>query len=112
MNLPCISRFHKDCLFSVIPNSPYCQQVLIQLGTLHIDQALELATEKELENLDWKWKRGQIATLLSSKAAKVKLQNPIATFSSVVKLTKKIMIQPFETFMLLGYVQSHSWLKG
>ena len=45
LNLPCISRFHKDCLFLVIPVSPYFQYVAIQLGMIHIDQALELATD-------------------------------------------------------------------
>ena len=54
LNLPCISRFHKDCLFLIILNSPYYERVPIQLGTLHIDQALELATEEELENLEQK----------------------------------------------------------
>ena len=71
LNLPCISGFHEDCLFSVIPNSPYCQHVPIQLGTIHIDWALELATEEDLENLDWKWKRGQIAGLLAAKAVEM-----------------------------------------
>ena len=89
LNLPCISMFNRDCLFLVIPNSPYCQRVLIQLGMLFIDQALELVTEEELENLNQKWKKGQIATLLVAKAAKVKLQNPISTVSIAVKLTKK-----------------------
>ena len=57
LNLPCISGFHKDCLFLVIPNSPYCQHVLIQLGMIHIDWALGLSTKEELENLNWKWER-------------------------------------------------------
>ena len=69
---------------------------------INIDQALELATEEEFKHLNWKWKRGQIATFLVAKAAKVKLQNPIATVNGAVKLTKMIMIQPFETLHVTG----------
>ena len=36
----------------VIPSSPYYQHDPIHLGIIHIDWALELATEEELENLD------------------------------------------------------------
>ena len=67
-----------------------------------IDQTLELSTEEGLENLNQMWKGGQIVTLLAAKAAKVKLQNPIATVSGVVKVTKKIMIQLFETVHING----------
>ena len=49
LDLPYISGFHKDCLFLVVPDSPYCQCVMIQLGMIHIDGALDLATEEELE---------------------------------------------------------------
>ena len=50
---------------------------------------------------------GQIATVLEAKAAKVKLQNPSATVSSVIKLTKKIMMQPFETLHWAMYSSIH-----
>ena len=54
LNLQCILKFHEDCLFLGIPKSPYSQRLPIQLGTLHIDKALELATEEELKALNQK----------------------------------------------------------
>ena len=52
--------------------------------------SLRASHKEELENLDQKWKRCQIATPLATKAAKVNLQNPIDTVSGVLlKLTKK-----------------------
>ena len=102
MNSLCISGFCKDCLLLVIPNSPYCQHVPIQLGMIHIVQALAIATKGELENPDWKWKRGQIAALLAAKASKVMPPIPITTANITVKLTKKVIIQPFATIHVTG----------
>ena len=40
----------------VIEDSTYVQWVPIQLGTLHIDRALDLVRDQELEHLSTKWK--------------------------------------------------------
>ena len=40
----------------VIDDSTYAKHVLIQLGTLHIDRALYLISEKEIMQLSTKWK--------------------------------------------------------
>ena len=42
-----IERMDKDSLFMVTNDSPYMQRVPIQLGTLHIREALQLATDEE-----------------------------------------------------------------
>ena len=39
----------------VIDDSAYGMRVPIQIGTLHIDMALELATEDEMTKLSHKW---------------------------------------------------------
>ena len=39
----------------VIDSSAYGMRVPIQIGTLHIDMALELATEAEMKKLSRKW---------------------------------------------------------
>ena len=41
----------KNSLFMVTNDSPYSQRVPIQLGTLHIREALQLATEEERKSL-------------------------------------------------------------
>ena len=44
--------------------SPYGMRVPIQIGTPHIDMALELATEEEKKKLNKQWKRAQLASSL------------------------------------------------
>ena len=47
LKIPEIEAFDEDVLMLVIKNSEYAQQFPIQLGTLHIDRALDLVNEKE-----------------------------------------------------------------
>ena len=47
LNLPQIEKFNQDVLMLVIDDSPYGARVPIQIGTLHIDMAISLATEEE-----------------------------------------------------------------
>ena len=49
LKIPGIKQMDKDSLFMVINDSPYTQRVPITIGTLHIRQALELATEEEMK---------------------------------------------------------------
>ena len=44
LTIPGVKRMDKDSLFMVTNDSPYMQRVPIQLGTLHIREALQLAT--------------------------------------------------------------------
>ena len=55
LQLPQIKKFDVDVLMLVIDDSAYGMQVPIQIGTLHIDMALELATEAEMKKLSCKW---------------------------------------------------------
>ena len=48
----------------VIDDSAYGMHVPVQIGTLHIDMALELATEAEMMKLSCKWDRAKMATAL------------------------------------------------
>ena len=64
LQLPQIKKFDVDVLMLVIDDSAYGMQVPIQIGTLHIDMALELATEAEMKKLSHKWDRARMATAL------------------------------------------------
>ena len=46
LKIPHIEKFDLDVLILMIDDSPYGMRVPIQIGTLHIDMALELATEE------------------------------------------------------------------
>ena len=68
LKLPEVMAFDQDVLLLIIPDSAHTQYTTITLGTLHIDMAIRLATEKELKNLK-KWQRSLVATKLTMKEA-------------------------------------------
>ena len=73
LKIPVIKAFNEDILMLVIENSEYAQWVPIQLQTLHIDRILDLVNEKEIWQLNMKWRWGKIALLLlMGKMAQVK----------------------------------------
>ena len=59
----------------VVDNSPYGMRVPIQIGTLHIDIALDLATEEEKRKLNCQWKRAELAVSLCMKSANTKAED-------------------------------------
>ena len=66
-----IKAFNEDVLMLVIEDSTYAQWVPIQLGTLHINRALNLISDKEITQLSTKGKCSKLASLLAGKMAKV-----------------------------------------
>ena len=52
LGIPEVKAFDQDVLLLIIPDSAHAQYTPITLGTLHIDMAIRLATEKELKNLN------------------------------------------------------------
>ena len=48
-------------LLLILPDSAHTQYTPITLGTLHIDMAIKLATEKELKTLNQQWQRSLVA---------------------------------------------------
>ena len=52
LKIPMIEKFKVDVLLLVVDDSPYGMRVPIQIGTLHIDIALNLATEEEKRKLN------------------------------------------------------------
>ena len=55
LNLPQIEKFDQDVLMLVIDDSPYGARVPIQIGTLHIEMAISLATVEERVKFKKKW---------------------------------------------------------
>ena len=49
--IPGIAKMDKDSLFMVSNDSPYTKRVPLQIGTLHICEALQTATKEELDTL-------------------------------------------------------------
>ena len=87
-------------LLLIVPESAHTQYTPITLGTLHINMAIKLATEKELETLNKQWQRSLVATKLTMKEAQVlNLEEAqiISRLDSNVKLVRDMTLGPFET---------------
>ena len=55
LKLPQIEKFDLDVLMLVLDDSPYGTRVPVQIGSLHIDMAIDLDTEVEMQKLSRKW---------------------------------------------------------
>ena len=55
LKLPQIKKFDLDVLMLVLDDSPYGMRVPVQIGSLHINMAIDLATEVEIQKLSRKW---------------------------------------------------------
>ena len=53
--IPGIAKMDQDLLFMVSNDSPYTKRVPLQIGTLHIWEALQVATKEELQVLPQVW---------------------------------------------------------
>ena len=106
--IPEIKAFDQDVLLLTIPNSSHTQCTPITLGTLHIDMAIRLATEKELKNLNKQWQRSLVATKLTMKEVQIvniKETQIVSKLDSDVKLTKDITLSPFGTAEAKGVLK-------
>ena len=106
--IPEVKAFDKDALLLIIPDSAHTQYTPITLGTLHIDMAIRLATEKELKNLNKQWQRSLVATKLTMKEAQIlniEGAQIVSKLDSDVKLLKDTTIGPFETVEVKGVLK-------
>ena len=108
LKIPEIEAFDQDVLLLIIPDSAHTQYTPITLGTLHIDMAIRLATEKELKNLNKQWQRSLVATKLTMNEAQIvniEEAQIVSKLVSDVKLTSDISLSPF------GIVKAKGVLK-
>ena len=112
LTIPGIKQMDKDSLFMVTNDSPYTQWVPIQLGTLHIQEAMRLASEEEKQSLSPTLVTASFAPQALSKAGV--LNEPDFDLNQVkgkVKLTKAVVIKPFQTVHVLGYTECNQHFK-
>ena len=93
-----IKAMNQNLLFMVVKDTDYTNRVPVQLGTLHIDEALALVTRKEYRNLSVAWARANFPPQLVLKSAQIKESEfDLGTIKGKVKLTKSVTLAPFET---------------
>ena len=97
LNIPEIVKFDHDVLMMVYPDSKYSHRVPVVIGTLHIDEALDLATYNKLASLGRGWKRGIVGHRIIAK--QLSLKGPVSelmihNIAGNLKLTKAITMAP------------------
>ena len=103
-----VKAFDQDVLLLIIPDSAHTKYTPITLGTLHIDMAIRLATEKEFKNLNKQWQRSLVATKLTMKEVQIlniEEAQIVSKLDSDVKLVKDMTIGPFETVKAKGVLK-------
>ena len=110
LKIPGIKVMNKDSLFMVSNNSPYMERVPIQLGTLHIREAISCATDTEMNNLATAWKTANFPPLEKN----LKISKPEFDLNQVkghVRLTKSVTIAPFQTIRAPGLMECNQHFK-
>ena len=102
LQIPGIQAMNEDSLFMVSNNSPYMDCVPIQLGTLHIREAMKSATQDELAKLSIAWKTASFPSYLKKNITLKEPEFDLNKIKGHVRLTKSITIAPFQTIHVLG----------
>ena len=108
LDIPEIVKFDHDVLMMVYPDSKYSHRVPVIIGTLHIDEALDLATYDELASLSRGWKRGIVGCRIIAKQLSLKgrVSEPmIHKIGGNVKLMKVITMAPEQAIKTMGLTQ-------
>ena len=110
LKIPGIKVMNKDSLFMVSNDSPYMERVPIQLGTLHIREAISCATDIEINKLATAWKTANFPPLVKNlKVAKPEFD--LNQIKGHVKLTKSVTIAPFQTICASGLAECNQHFK-
>ena len=102
LQIPGIQAMNKDSLFMVSNNSPYIDRVPVQLGTLHIREAMKSATQDELAQLSIAWKMASFPSYLEKNITFKEPEFDLNKIKGHVRLTKPITIAPFQTVHVSG----------
>ena len=106
-----ISGMDEDSLFLVGPDSNYTRKVPISIGTVHIERCLQLLKEEEIPGLTHPWERAIFPRHILKKE---KIMEPGFNLDSVegkVKLSKSLVLKPFETVLVSGISESRQHRK-
>ena len=100
---------NRDSLFMVVKDTEYTNRVPVQLGTLHINEALASVTMEEYGKLPIAWARANFPPKPISKTATVSgPEFDLDTIKGHVKITKTITISPFQTVQTTGIMNCSS----
>ena len=107
-----IKTMNHNSLFMVVKDTNYTNRVSVQLGTLHIKEALALVTREEYGNLSAAWATANFSPQYISKSEKVtEPEFDLDTITGKVELMKSVVIVPFQTVQVPGLTECHTHFK-
>ena len=106
-----ISRMDEDSLFLVVPDSNYTKRVPISIGTVHIERCLQLLKEEEIPNLAHPWERPILPKHILKKEKIIEPDFNLDLVEGKVKLSKSVVLKPFETVLVSGISGSRQHRK-
>ena len=112
LQIPNVKAFDLDVLMLVIPESEYSKSVPVTIGTIHIDEIINLITDEELRLANKKWQRGIISRKVAIKSLQLKENKDVLDkVTGDVKLTRNVQIPPMETITVSGITTVNSHTK-
>ena len=107
-----IKAMNHNSLFMVVNDTNYTKSVPVQLGTLHIDEALSLVTGEDYGKLSATWVRANFPPQPISGSTQVRESGfYLETIKGNVKITKQVTLRPFETKHVLGLTECSTHYK-
>ena len=108
LDIPEIAKFDHDVVMMVYPDSKYSHRVPVIIPTLHIDEALDLATYDELGSLSTGWKRGIVGCRIIAK--QLSLKGPVSEpmihkIGGNVQLMKVITMAPQQAIKTMSLTE-------
>ena len=103
---------NQNSLFMVVKDTNYTNRVPVELGTLHINEALAVVTKEEYGNLSVAWARANFPPRPIIKS--IQVQEPEFDLNLVkgqVKITKAVTIPPFEMVHIPRLTECNSHFK-
>ena len=107
-----IAKMDQDLLFMVSNNSPYTKRLPLQIGTIHIWEALQATIKEELQVLPQAWETAGFPLPTVSKSGILRESEfNLDNVRGYVKLTKSITIGPFQTMHTSGLTECSQHFK-
>ena len=112
LQIPNVQAFDLDVLMLVIPESEYSKSVPVTIGTIHIDEIINLITDEELKLANRKWQRGIISRKVAVRSLQLKENKDVLDkVTGNVKLTQNVQVPPMETLTVSGITTVNSHTK-
>ena len=108
-----IKAVSHNSFFMIVKDTNYTKRVPVQLGTLHIDEALSLVMGEEYWKLSATWVRANFPPWpISGSTQARESEFDLEKTKGDVRITKQVTFGPFETKHVPGLTECNTHYKG